>query len=1006
VSQLKTWSIDRGTVVTAKPGETNKKGSGKHTRLYTGRSGDYFYRSYVRFAHDWTNVGRIVSAYLILTTDDDGTTYTAGSAPKFLLRRCTSTFGAKTNGTLDTFYSDGWTKPAAVTEDQKYVEPTVVTDAITRIDITPMVNDWAPKGVTRSDGKTNTAPAGNYGIAILDVNQTDKKLAWAGWGKEAAANFRPYIELVYEYGKTTPDTPTGLTPSGTIGDSPTFTAPFSDPRSSDELRYAQIQVYNSSATQSGQTVTGTKYWDHTRKQSNAAITAGVASISSDYWPTMKTRTTYKYRMRVQDQEGVWSLWSDLVSFYISNDQPTVSSIAPLGYIYNSFRNLKYTFTYSDPNGNRCTAYQVQMAALADTDPNWDDPTFLVWDTGKTLVSKATYSPSTITVPYSGGAVAADNYNVRVRVWDLYGLASDWYYGDYNTLNTDYEPDSALTDSLNAFQPEKPWRIVIRGMGANRGPGTVAAIIYNAKEIGATMLYNSPGEMHFTLDADHPQVSVIEPKQTHYALEFYTGDAWREVYAGLVWDFDATDRQVVFYGVDYLSLFDTVYDERYDPANPDKPYDKGGSKYVDKTISQVVTDQLQRAIGLDNSPVGFITVGTVDTMAEKVTVFSTMQPTLQFITGLVESHRQGTGNRTRIAVRKVGAAYKVNIDDDPGTQRDELRLSYGELVNGYRAVAFGDAWATVQHAIGRTRDGIRVLYKTESAPGISQATWGRFARVNVYDGVSDENDLIRRTKQAAMEAGKLGKRMGLALRSGLLLPLDGYDLCDTVPVSIDHGVVDTSAWGGGYWTIVGVTFQTGIASGNEKTNTDEPVVTLSLTPREDTVAPDTDLIPTRPISPQAEWQVGYTPPDVVNASARYWLDQNTGKVYVRNETLVTDPQSLTGTASTDVFSLVAHGYANDDIVYLYNLTGGTGLTEYNQYYIINKTDDTFQLSASLGGGAVDFTTDVSAGTVQNAPAYDEVDPAEPMAPPPVPSTPSAPSIDSALQGGIVRIEVTL
>ena len=36
--------------------------------------------------------------------------------------------------------------------------------------------------------------------------------------------------------------------------------------------------------------------------------------------------------------------------------------------------------------------------------------------------------------------------------------------------------------------------------------------------------------------------------------------------------DATDVDVVFYGIDYLALLDLIADERYDASNPDKPAD--------------------------------------------------------------------------------------------------------------------------------------------------------------------------------------------------------------------------------------------------------------------------------------------------------------------------------------------------------------------------------------------------------------------------------------------------
>lgn len=428
-------------------------------------------------------------------------------------------------------------------------------------------------------------------------------------------------------------------------------------------------------------------------------------------------------------------------------------------------------------------------------------------------------------------------------------------------------------------------MVLTGV-TTRGPGNVVAIIENAKSVGGTIVYNSPGGAGFTLPVDHPQIAVIEPRQVHYGIDHYTGDGWRETFAGLVWDMDANETDVVFPGMDYLGLLDSVSDERYDPAVPDKSYTKGGSKYNDVTIRNVVLDQLNRARGLPNSPVGFISVGSIATMNEKVTIWSTMQPVLSFISGLLDSHRQGTGKKTRIQVRRTSVGgYEFVIEDAPGQVRDNLRLRHGELVNGYRVVLFGDQWSSVLHVIGRTREGIRILYKTASAPGLDQAIWGRFARAIILDNVSDENDAARRVRQGAIKFGKFGQGVALAVRSGFLRPREGYDVTDDFPVDIRHGAVNTDNYGSGYWTCWAVEWT---ASDNGEQNT-----TLTLMPREDTTSPDADLIDSVPLSTQPEWQIGWDVPGPL-ARAYRWLNQTTGQVWELDDE--TAPAlDITGTA---------------------------------------------------------------------------------------------------------------
>ena len=68
------------------------------------------------------------------------------------------------------------------------------------------------------------------------------------------------------------------------------------------------------------------------------------------------------------------------------------------------------------------------------------------------------------------------------------------------------------------------------------------------------------------------------------------------------------------------------------------------------------------------------------------------------------------------------------------------------------------------------------------------------------------------------------------------------------------------------------------------------------------------------------------------------------------------------ATTDIVTSAAHGYANGDPVVFASLTGGAGLTNGTKYYVRDITTDTFKVSATVGGAAVDVTTAYSSGTV--------------------------------------------
>lgn len=65
--------------------------------------------------------------------------------------------------------------------------------------------------------------------------------------------------------------------------------------------------------------------------------------------------------------------------------------------------------------------------------------------------------------------------------------------------------------------------------------------------------------------------------------------------------------------------------------------------------------------------------------------------------------------------------------------------------------------------------------------------------------------------------------------------------------------------------------------------------------------------------------------------------------------------VTLNADTDTFTLEEHPLSDGDIVNVSTYgTLAAGLTEGKTYYVVNKADDTFQVSESLDGAAVDLT----------------------------------------------------
>jgi len=90
----------------------------------------------------------------------------------------------------------------------------------------------------------------------------------------------------------------------------------------------------------------------------------------------------------------------------------------------------------------------------------------------------------------------------------------------------------------------------------------------------------------------------------------------------------------------------------------------------------------------------------------------------------------------------------------------------------------------------------------------------------------------------------------------------------------------------------------------------------------------------------------------------------------------------GVAATDTLTLTAHALLDGDQIRFSSLTGGAGLTVGPDYYVRDKTTNTFKVSASFLGAPVNFTSDISAGGITKiTPAWTRVGGLESLTPSP-------------------------
>jgi hypothetical protein len=79
----------------------------------------------------------------------------------------------------------------------------------------------------------------------------------------------------------------------------------------------------------------------------------------------------------------------------------------------------------------------------------------------------------------------------------------------------------------------------------------------------------------------------------------------------------------------------------------------------------------------------------------------------------------------------------------------------------------------------------------------------------------------------------------------------------------------------------------------------------------------------------------------------------------------DPTLYSGTAEADddLVTVTGHDLTDGTLVRITALTGGTGLTNGNEYYVVDSDTNVFSLAATAGGDAINITVDASAITVQ-------------------------------------------
>jgi hypothetical protein len=278
-----------------------------------------------------------------------------------------------------------------------------------------------------------------------------------------ASNIPPHVEVMYfqrneiltttsigdeETNNHPPDAPSLLetegetNPIGVINMTPSFSAIFTDPDTTDTAIYYQIEVNTSS------NFLGIDMWN-TGKQSIGPITNGARSPLITYagTPLSMNGVTYYWRIKFWDNHDLEGDWSSTASFSMNNPPNAPTSLETEGEtnplkVYNLTPN--FTAICSDVDGDSCVSYQVMVQSIPPLE-------IIYWDSGKqnfaSPVMNNTRSPN---IAYAGSTLSLDGVTRywRIKFWDENNLEGDWSSTGYFTMSGNpYPPSSLLVDTI-------------------------------------------------------------------------------------------------------------------------------------------------------------------------------------------------------------------------------------------------------------------------------------------------------------------------------------------------------------------------------------------------------------------------------------------------------------------------------------------------------------------------------------------------------------------------------
>lgn len=343
---------------------------------------------------------------------------------------------------------------------------------------------------------------------------------------------------------------------------------------------------------------------------------------------------------------------------------------------------------------------------------------------------------------------------------------------------------------------------------DRGRGNIAAVIHDAKNVGVSSYLNEGGEMFFTLPYNHPQISECVPLERHYRVDRFDEEAGRYVAIGqgLLEDYEATENETVFYGLDYMMVLQKTITT---------PTTTTLVTYNDKTFASIYQSEMTQAISSANSRLGFVSVALATSSAQNTWNHYTAVPLVinsatttydiftggeqrgSFLTNVANIAMEGTTNKiifgnTLESDTELYNGFFCDMNWSP-TVNTNVLLEYGGNVKSFSYSPNFRSLITRAQVIATSI--INGVSPTKIWSSVATSTLAPVSTYGIIEAVFIEQDMATQATVDNKAKYRLYqsspdkiKSISIAVKDGSIIPFKRYKLGDDIRVVINRGNV--------------------------------------------------------------------------------------------------------------------------------------------------------------------------------------------------------------------------